>query len=339
MRAPKLDMTAGCARPIVEVRSGAHLYGTATPASDFDAKSVFLPSARDILLQQVQATIVESRERAPGERNEPGDVDVEAHSLHRFLTLLATGQPLAVEVLFTPDSFMLSPPDKLWREVQAIGPSLVTRRAGVFARYCRRQAEHYGAKGERAAAARMALGALAAAETAHGKHARLEEIAAALGALATASQHIALVDVEVRENRTVRHLEVCGRKAPFTATIRAAREMTERLVAGYGERALEAERHRGVDWKALSHAVRVGREAVELFTTGRLHFPLASAPRLLDIKLGRVPYIEVASEIETLLGEVEQSAAASTLPDEPDLMAAEALVIRAYRDQVLVAVG
>ncbi len=328
-------MIAGSARPIVEVRAGAHLYGTATPASDFDAKSVFLPAARDILLQQVQATIVESRERAPGERNAPGDVDVESHSLHRFLTLLAAGQPLAIEILFTPDVFMLSPPDKLWREVQAIGPSLITRRAGIFARYCRKQAEQYGVKGERAAAARMALVALMAAEAVRGTQARLEEIAVELETLAIASPHIALVDVEVQENRTVRHLEVCGRKAPFTAMIRAAREMTERLVAGYGERALEAERQSGVDWKALSHAVRVGREAVELFTTGRLHFPLASAPRLLDIKLGRVPYIEVAREIEALLGEVEHSAAASTLPDEPDLVAAEALVIRAYRDQVV----
>ena len=328
-------MIAGGVRPIVEVRAGAHLYGTATPASDLDAKSVFLPAARDILLQQVQATIVEKRERAPGERNTPGDVDVESHSLHRFLTLLAAGQPLAIEVLFTPDVFMLSPPDKLWREVQAIGPSLITRRAGIFARYCRKQAEQYGVKGERAAAARMALVALMAAEADRGTQARLEEIAAELEKLAIASPHIALVDVEVQENRTVRHLEVCGRKAPFTAMIRAAREITERLLASYGERALEAERQSGVDWKALSHAVRVGREAVELFTTGRLHFPLASASRLLDIKLGRVSYIEVAREIEALLGEVEQSAAASTLPDEPDLVAAEALVIRAYRDQVV----
>ncbi|WP_428391617.1 DNA polymerase beta superfamily protein [Lichenicoccus sp.] len=328
-------MTAGGAKPIVEVRSGAHLYGTATPASDFDTKSVFLPAARDILLQQVRASIVDSRDRAPGERSAPGDLDFEAHSLHRFLNLLAAGQPLAIEVLFTPDAFMLSAPDRVWREVQAIGPSLITRRAGVFARYCRKQAEHYGVKGERAAAARTVLGSLTAAEAAHGPQVRLEAIAAELEALATASPHIAIVDVEVQEHRTVRHLEVSGRKAPFTATVRAAREMAERLVAGYGARALEAERRSGVDWKALSHAVRVGREAVELFTTGRLRFPLASAPRLLDIKLGRVPYAEVVGEIERLLGEVEQSAATSTLPDEPDLMAAEALVIRAYRDQVL----
>ena len=87
----------------------------------------------------------------------------------------------------------------------------------------------------------------------------------------------------------MRHLEVSGRKAPFSATIHAARTMLERLVASYGDRTAEAERHDGVDWKALSHAVCVGREAIKLFTTGRLQFPLACAPHLLAIKLGQVP--------------------------------------------------
>jgi uncharacterized protein YfiM (DUF2279 family) len=335
MPAPMSEFLQGGMRRIVTLRAGAHLYGTATPASDFDTKVVFLPSARDILLQEVQPSISESRPRAPGERNQSGDVDLEAHSLQRFLALLAAGQPMAIELLFAPDTCMLSPPDPLWHEVQALGPRLVTRRAGVFARYCRQQAEKYGARGQRAAAARQAFAMLAAAETQYGRQAKLEEITAGLVALAGTSAHVALVDVAVQAGRLVRHLEVCGRKTPFTATIGAARDTAERLVLAYGQRSLEAERQGGVDWKALSHAVRVGREAIELFTTGRLRLPLACAPRLLEIKLGHVPYAEVAGEIETLLGEVEQATAGSALPDEPDLAAAEALVLRAYRAQVL----
>lgn len=133
----------------------------------------------------------------------------------------------------------------------------------------------------------------------------------------------------------MRHLEVSGRKAPFSATIHAARTMLERLVASYGDRTAEAERQAGVDWKALSHAVRVGREAVELFTTGRLQFPLVCAPHLLAIKLGQVPHATVTAEIEAMLTEVEHAAAASTLPNEPDLKAAEALIYQAHRAQVL----
>jgi len=328
-------MPDGCARRLVLLRAGAHLYGTATPASDLDAKCVMLPGAKDILLQRVRDSAVESRIRGQGERLAPGGSDIETHSLQRYLALLAANQPLAIEMLFAPDAFMLAPPDPLWREVQAIGPALLTRRAGMFARYARRQADQYGVKGERAAASRRALALLTRAEALRGTQAPLASVETELNALADTTPHIALVDVTVQENRTVRHLEVSGRKAPFSATIHAARTMLERLVASYGDRTAEAERHDGVDWKALSHAVRVGREAIELFTTGRLQFPLACASHLLAIKLGQVPHAAVTAEIEAMLAEVEHAAAASTLPDEPDSKAAEALVCRAHRAQVL----
>ena len=96
-----------------------------------------------------------------------------------------------------------------------------------------------------------------------------------------------------------------------------------------------AEQDGGVDWKALSHAVRVGQEAIELLTTGRLVFLLAGAAHLLAIKLGHVPYEAVAEEIAQLLRAVEVAAATSTLPDQPDREAAEELVLHAYRRQVL----
>ena len=328
-------MPDGQARPIVLLRAGAHLYGTDTPASDFDSKSVMLPSAHDILLQRAQATIVDSRVRDAGERMAAGEADIETHSLQRYLALLAANQPLAIEMLFAPDACMLTPPDPLWREVQAIGPALLTRRAAVFARYARRQADRYGVKGERAAASRRALGVLAEAEARYGTQARLAAIETELAALTDATPHAALVDITVQDNRIVRHLDICGRKAPFSASISAARQMTERLVASYGDRTALADRANGVDWKALSHAVRVGREAIELFATGRLRFPLACAPHLLAIKLGQVPHTAVVAEIEAMLAEVEHAAAASTLPHEPDLAAADALIWRAHRAQVL----
>lgn len=315
--------------------AGSHLYGTATPSSDLDLKAVVLPGACDILLQRVKPTATEGRSRAPGERNTPDDVDVEMHSLQRYLALLAAGQPIAVEMLFAPDAAFTVPPDPLWREVQSLGPRLLTRRIGVFLRYCRKQADLYGAKGARAATARRAVGVLTAAEAAHGAQARLERATAELEALAAEVPHVVVSDVEVQPGRLVRHLELRGRKTPYTATIRTAREAAERALAGYGRRAEEAERHDGVDWKALSHAVRVGREAVELLSTGRLRLPLIAAPHLLAIKLGRVSYGAVEAEIEALRDEVERAAERSALPDEPDHEAAEALVLRAHRRQVL----
>ena len=67
-------------RTIVRMTFGSHLYGTATPESDLDVKAVYLPTARDILLQQVRAAVTGQREKAKGEKNTADDVEM--HGLH-----------------------------------------------------------------------------------------------------------------------------------------------------------------------------------------------------------------------------------------------------------------
>ena len=320
---------------LVEIRAGSHLYGTVTPLSDTDLKSVVLPTARNILLQRARPTLTEGRARQPGERNVPSDTDRETFTLQRFLNLVLAGQPLALEMLFAPDAAMTRPAAPLWREVQDLAPRLLSRQASAFLRYCRKQAELYGSKGARAAAARHGLAWLQKAEAAKGSGTKLSAAEAELAAFATTAPYTALVDLPVGDGRVVRHLDLCGRRVPLHATIKSAREMAARLLAEYGTRSLGAEQADGVDWKALSHAVRVGQEALELLQTGRLSFPLAGAGHLLAVKLGQVPYDAVAAEIQDLLGLVEAAASGSTLPEHPDREAAEALVLRAYRHQVL----
>jgi len=321
---------------IVEMRFGAHLYGTATPDSDFDYKGIYLPDGRDILLQRVRGTITLARDKQFGEKNRPADVDREIHSLQRYLELLGEGQTMALDMLFAPDSAMVRPPAPLWREIQANSARLVSRRAAAFVRYCRQQANKYGIKGSRVAAARKALEVLAAAEAEHGTTAKLAVIEPSLTRLVDRLEHIALVDLAMAGGRLVRHLEVCGRKMPFTSSIKSAREVAERLVDEYGQRALQADRNEGVDWKALSHAVRVGREAAELLATGRITLPLPYAAEIVAIKRGDLPYAAVAETIEQLLVDVENAAANSALREVPDKTFMDELVASAYRGKVLV---
>ena len=320
---------------IVEMRFGSHLYGTATPSSDTDLKAVYLPSADDILLQRVAPTLTESRAKERGERNRPEDVDRETYSLQRYLQLLADGQSVAIDMLFAPDAAMTREPDLLWRQIQAMGPRLVSSRASAFVRYCRQQANKYGVKGSRVAAARKAFTLLSEQEALCGAGAKLETVTAALELLAETTPHVALIDIEVQPGRAIRHLVICERKASFQATLKNARELAERLVEGYGQRALDAEQQDGVDWKALSHAVRIGRQAIELYETGRIVFPLASAEHLRQIKLGQLPYAEVAAEIEQLVEAVEAAASRAAIPSVPDTAAMVALVREAYRRQIL----
>src|SRR5579871_5495703 len=132
---------------IVEMRFGSHLYGTDTPQSDIDVKAVYLPEARDILLQTIRDTITITRPKVVGEKNDPGDTDREIYSLQRYLTLLAAGQTVALDMLFAPGDAMTMPPAPLWQEIQANTHRLVSRRASSFVRYCQQQANKYGIKG------------------------------------------------------------------------------------------------------------------------------------------------------------------------------------------------
>lgn len=318
---------------IVSIKFGSHLYGTATPASDLDFKTVLVPPARDILLQRARATTQNRREKLHGEKNQPGDVDEEAFGLHRYLGLLAEGQTVALDMLFAPRWSMTAEPSSIWREIVAERHHLVSRKAASFVGYCRTQANKYGIRGSRVHAVRNLVEWFDEAITATGHLTRLSEVADTLpGWIAgRAMQHTAIVAIpQPGDRKPMPHLECCNRKAPLFSTLKDGRAIYARLLEQYGERALAAERNEGVDWKALSHAVRVGREALEFLATSWITFPLTYADHILAIKQGRIEYAEVADEIENLLIRVEAAEKTSGLPAAPNQAFIDDLICRVY---------
>lgn len=319
-------------RNIVTIKHGSHLYGTSTPASDVDYKSVFIPPARDIVLQRIKQTISNKRPKGMGEKNYAGEIDEEAHSLQRFLQLAAEGQTVALDVLFAPEWSMVRAPSPEWREIMANRHRLLTRKAASFVGHVRTQSN----KGSRVAASRAARDILSCAMAGPaGSTAKLETISALIDVFVEHHEHTSVLVIENTGTGTMMpHWEVCGRKMPYSASIKTAHGIMQRMVDEYGQRALMAETQQGVDWKALSHAVRVGAQALELLETGHITFPLANAKHILDIKLAKLPYRVVADEIENFLSLVEAAAEVSTLPAEPDHSWIEDFVHRIYRGEV-----
>jgi hypothetical protein len=324
-------------REIISMRFGSHLYGTATPASDADFKSVYVPEAREILLGRVKSVISTQSKSDPAARNTAGDVDRETFALGKYLGLVCEGQTVALDMLFAPESAWLSEPDPLWFEIFQNRDKLLSKRCQAFIGYCRQQANKYGIKGSRMAAARRARDYFEAMLPTHG-HVKLSEFAPILSAMTDDDQHIDIVTIltGAERDRPLDHFDCCGRKVSFTQTVRQAFDVYSRLFAEYGKRALAAEQNEGIDWKALSHAVRVGEQAVELLETGFVTFPRPSAEHLVRIKTGQLPYSMVAAEIETLLLDVERAAEASKLPDRPDTSFCDDMVLSAHRAQVVV---
>lgn len=296
---------------------GSHLYGTSTPESDLDVKAVYLPTARDILLQQVRAAVTGQRDKAKGEKNTSADTDFEAYAPAKFLHLLAEGQTVALDMLFAPDSAMLEAPDPVWFEIKALAPRLFSRKTTGFVGYCRQQARKYGVKGERLSAVRLALDGLREIEGRHGANEKLEVAAAEVAALAAAHPLLDVVQLPDGAGSLATYFDVAGKKAIFSASIKGARAMAENLYNEFGDRTRAAEANQGVDWKAMSHAVRIARQAVEFLETRQVTFPRPEAAHLLAIKRGQVPYLAVGEEIETLLEAVEHAALTCDLPEVP----------------------
>ena len=68
------------------MKFGSHLYGTNTEDSDADYKGVFLPTKKEILLNNIPKCRNFSTSNGLT-KNNPNDLDEEIYSLHYFLKL------------------------------------------------------------------------------------------------------------------------------------------------------------------------------------------------------------------------------------------------------------
>lgn len=314
---------------VVRIEFGSYLYGTNTLTSDHDYKSVYVPSSSDILLQRVKGSLGHKVKRYEGVKNAPEDTDDEMYSLQRYLSLLAEGQTVAIDMLFAPKPLITSP---LWNEIRSNKGRFLTKKSVAFVGYCRTQANKYGIKGSRVSAAKEAAEFFKTQYDRLGSTAKLYEIATLIPSLA--GEHTHILELETTPGNKEWFIDCCNRKVSFGNTIKAAHEIYSRIYDNYGQRAKLAQTNEGVDWKALSHAVRVATEALELLATSKITFPLPNAPHILDIKKGLLSYDKVAQEIEGLLEEVEKASKESALPEEADQEFIDSLVYRVHKGVV-----
>lgn len=318
-------------KALVKMQFGSHVYGTELPTSDLDYKAVFIPTREDLLLQR--ATKV-SRSRSTGPenaRNAPGDVDMEEFSLQGYLKLLCEGQTVAVDMLFVPERFYVGKADPVWQSIKASSSEFISSQSAAFVGYCRQQANKYGVKGSRMAAAKAVLGLLQAFPLRD----TLESHWQLIMKFAEGREHVEIVPIwHANQMKAIAHLSVCGRKAPCTLRVDRAIEMYQNLWDRYGERSRLAMNSEGVDWKALMHAVRVLHQAEELLMTGKITFPRPEAVYLLQIRTGQLPYPEVAAFIENGMERMDELTEKSPLRKHPNRALAEFIVAGAYRDQI-----
>lgn len=323
---------------IVEMQFGSHVYGTNLPTSDIDLKAVFLPSAKDILLQRVPRTVHTTTKKDPHGKNSADDIDFEAFSLQQYMKLLLEGQTVALDMLFTPEEFWRYHTET-WLNIKRCYLSFMHSGILSFVGYCRTQANKYGIKGSRMRAIRDT------AEFLRGQPQtdRLYVHRVLLGIIERDLHFLKGVEgplvgfVKLKDKRTqeyVDYFEVCGRKFQLGITVGEAISRLDKIYEEYGHRARKAEKNEGIDWKALMHAVRIQGQAKELLDTGHVTFPRPDADLLLKIRKGELPYKMVSEIIEEGLKDLVVMQRRSSLPDKPNYDVAEGIVLNAHLNEI-----
>ena len=277
------------------VTYGSHLYGTATEDSDEDFRGIFMPSKWDIVMnKRIRRRKVEE------------DEDTEYFPLHKFIDLALEGQTITLDMLFAPEESTVITTGR-WEKIKANREYFLFKEMNAFVGYARAQAKKYSAKGDRMAEAEALLNLLDNSDP----DARMKDIwdKLPLGLyLEYISDDVQGIPQYRALNRTI--------KSTYKASY--VREMMGGIIDEYGKRARRAYDEQGADWKALSHAVRIPLELLEIYKEKRITFPLKKRDLVLKIKRGKMPLRKVIDLIDKLVEKTELEKDRSGLPDIPD---------------------
>jgi predicted nucleotidyltransferase len=301
---------------------GSHLYGTNTENSDTDYKGVFLPTARDCYLGRIPKAMSVGTQKEEGTKNSAEDVDEEIYSLQHFIKMACSGEMVAMDMLHAPEEALLETSD-LWRRIVAERKRFYTRDMRAFVGYARKQAAKYGIRGS-----------------------RLDTLSQIIFILLRYHRETRLGDVNELDGLTLEHYrktkrvlgkriitsyEICGKQYEDTVKVGYALDSIHQYRESFGHRAEAAKENQGIDWKAVSHAIRAGLQIKEMYQDGVVTFPLKQRDLVLAIKQGKMDFTtEVSPLLDTIMQEVEALAAVSTLPETVDFAFWEDFIEEAY---------
>lgn len=306
---------------LMRCRFGSHLYGTQTPTSDTDYKSIHIPAARDIVMMDTPGVISRST-GSSSVKNTADDIDDESFTIAKFFNMLKKGDMVAGELLFTPGRTEFESPE--WKDI--IVPNrhkFIARDIRGFVSYCMRQSAKYGVKGSRVSTMRNATEMFSFWMGQYGTTTKIKDVPDFehfFEIFVSVNDHAELLDLPVEKGstETKRYLSCCDRKVGFTVSLKEAHSIYKRIFDEYGARALAAEKNQGVDWKAMYHAIRVSEQALELLSTGEIKFPRHNAAELLTIKRGEHSFADIGGQLEDNLERLLRIMETSDLPEKVD---------------------
>ena len=318
---------------LIKALAGSHLFGTNTPQSDMDYKGVYLPSAEEILLGTYPLSVNETTGDSDS-KNSKDDIDIELYSFKKFLKMVSRGDTAALELLFTPEDMIIEK-DPMWDEVLEIRDRLLSSKVSAMIGYARQQANKYGIKGSRMGELSKVIEVLKTAEKAV-KGPKMKHNWEFLQDELKHFDHVHFMTLSSKKEGgpETPAIDILGKKFDNHCRFDYVLKILTTMYRNFGQRAREAKRNGGIDWKALSHAVRVSIQGIELLNTGKITLPLKKLDKdlVLSIKSGKMDYSKsVQPLLESLLEQLEIAKENSKLPEQVNEGLLKILTIKYHR--------
>ena len=292
---------------LYKVESGSQLYGTATPESDVDYTSVFMPTAYDLFsLQRYDYKDNSTKSPAEDRRNTAEDIDDQQHSLQRYVSLVLHGNPNLLEILFCRKPVIEDP---VFTPLKENAGRLVSRKIyDSFTGFAVSQRKKLEYKARRFNQLKAAIEYL---EKYYSP--LLDSLTAELTLMM--AQNLNQILTEYKSDKMNRQSFHIG------LPIKMVYEKIKSEYENYGWRVkTDTFESLGYDVKFGAHAVRLFHEGIQLLTTGYLEFPITGQAYddIMAIRRGEVGlkgFYEICDRYE----EENRSALTWTqLPDAPD---------------------
>ena len=303
---------------------GSQLHGTQTPNSDTDYFGLFVPSIHDVLLKQ---DLDHFKRETSKDRNTKDDIDFELHSIYKFFNNVSKGETGALDLLFSmfrEDTQIFKTP-----EIDLIKhnyKNLLSKNVKKFVGYCIAQAKKYGIKGSRFKELEDFTNRIENLPAGKVKE-HFSTITSIIEEMRY--KYISVVD-KVEPNGTNTYINVLGKLYQDTLQVDEFVSKVSSNLSQYGNRTKASKD--GTDWKAISQALRIIKEAQDLLELGYIEFPRPNAKHYADIKLGKANLEEVLQEIDSSIDIVNNLFEVSDLPDEPNKDVISALTLQILKE-------
>lgn len=296
---------------------GSELYGTSIQnTSDQDLKGLFLPNIDTLITLDYKDTIKYTT-GSQETKNTNKDIDIELWSIQKFIKfLLPNGNIGAIDLLFS-----LSNKNAVMYIHPAIidifiNPSKYFYEKSIIStcQYSINQAKKYGLKGTR-------LGILKNIVKYINEIKSIDNIYNTTK-LISHKQNILEDNYDKNycyENENKDGIYILGKCHMYSISFSEFCNRIEKQYKTFGERVILAEKNKGIDFKALSHAMRALTQIEEFYKNGTITFPLKNKEYIKEIKEGKYTWDILDDKLHNKIIDIKQGLNSNNKIINPDI--------------------